>query len=216
MLQRVFILLILIWGSVACSPTNDVKFQATSKSVVDDDSTNKDVEFEKFLTEFEADASKTMAQTDCPEIIQHTLSSVKAEKIECGALRVNDSALPSIKEQKSFSLGYMYIQDTEHREKPLLVISQGGPGGSSMELLAFYVSEAPELLQNFHVLAVEHRGTRWSRPNILCRSGNLVEEVNVGDCIKDFDSIVNLSSIHSYEIANDIVNSAKRFGYRAF
>ncbi len=176
----------------------------------------------------DASAPKLNPATACPREVTDYLGSISAE---CGALRVptDHRAITS----KSVGVGYMKIPQTYDPAKPLLVIEQGGPGGSSIMLAAAYVMINDDLVEEFNILAVEQRGTLWTYPNATCETvvdieikvleknldaaaGQLaIDEANK-KCLKRTSQIMDISKISTYQIAKDIVYAAGELGFDVF
>ncbi len=174
------------------------------------------------LTSQEPSASAT-----CPSQILKALDEI--QNFECGAMRVPEFHNKGSVSKNNWALAYLKIFRDKDQKKPLLVIEQGGPGSSSMALAADYVSLIPELLNDFDILAVEQRGTRWTRPVAFCdeiieyniktlshpKSDETESEIHA-KCLAKASEKVNLDSISSYQIAYDLVYSAQHFGYSTF
>ena len=112
------------------------------------------------------DQAMRLAAAKCPEKVLEFLPGGLHSNSECGGVKVPENHRnPS---QKSMVLAYLKVPKVFDPSKPLLVIEQGGPGGSSMTLASTYLSDAPLLSHNFNVLAIEQRGTAWTRPKATC------------------------------------------------
>lgn len=147
---------------------------------------------------------------------------------ECGAIKV-----PSFHNQSNkthWSLAYLKITKEPSQKKPLLILEQGGPGGSSMMLAGYYMKVAPQLLDHFDILAVEQRGTKWTRPITFCQDTvdfsleNLTQIYDTDDainkvvqgCLERASQRIDLDSISTYQIASDLDFAAKHFGYKTY
>lgn len=167
------------------------------------------------------------ASAPCPLQILEALAEIQS--FECGAMQVPQFHKNDNTSEKNWALAYLKVFKDRTQKKPLLVIEQGGPGGSSMALAAHYLSQMPELLDDFDVLAVEQRGTRWTRPVAFCDE---IIEYNLktlsqpedeeaesqihAKCLAEASERINLDSISTYQIAYDLVFSAQHFGYPTF
>ena len=163
----------------------------------------------------------------CPKQVNDFLAGITNYKISCGALRVPEDH--SIFNNKYLSLGYLHLSKKSDKLRPLLLIEQGGPGGSSMALASYYLQEFPDLLEYFDILAIEQRGTAWTHPQAICtnmaeprlsrvQSGNLdnVFENSITECFLKASKQLDLSSISTYQIMSDLKFSAQLFGYNKF
>src|SRR5690606_23889199 len=115
-------------------------------------------------------------------------------------------------------------------KKPLLVIEQGGPGSSSMALTAHYLDIIPTLTESFDILAVEQRGTPWTRPSALCtelteyslaridqeKTDEQEETAILKRCLNRVSEELNIDSSSTVEIAQDLVCAASQFASEKF
>lgn len=171
---------------------------------------------------------QTSIPADCPEEIGQDISEEQKRLYECGAIKVPEFHDQS--SQRSLSLSYLKVSENPSQKKPLLIFEQGGPGSSSMLLADYYLKVAPEILDHFDVLAVEQRGTKWTRPISVCNDivsysletlsdpeGNKEEEKRIlQGCLNRVSQEINLDSISTYQIASDLDFAAKHFGYSSY
>lgn len=164
----------------------------------------------------------------CPNELNSYLRGVSAE---CGALRVPEDH--RVVNNDVLAVGYLKIPKVYDNSKPLLVLEQGGPGGSSMMLAAMYVMTKRDLIKNFNILAIEQRGTPWTYPSAICEDvvdieiqsyEQSIDPMAVGpamfvaqeNCLKRASAQMDISKISSYQIAKDIVFGAKALGFNTF
>lgn len=190
-------------------------------------------DLEKALDHLQADTStkKLFPSKACPDKIINTLPDYAIADVECGAVKVPVNHDKDLEE--SFSLGYFKYPQNFDKKKPLLIIEQGGPGGSSMSLAARYLAIIDMSKEGFNILAVEQRGTLWTRPNLQCNA--VIEEIISGlqkgesssfeseavikanqKCLSENKSKVQIANVSTYQIAKDKVVAASLFGYEKF
>ncbi len=164
----------------------------------------------------------------CPNEISSNLRGVS---VECGAIRVPEDHRAIDKDV--LAVGYLKIPKVYDPSKPLLVLEQGGPGGSSMMLAAMYVMTKRDLIKNFNILAIEQRGTPWTYPLAICEDvvdieiqsyEQSIDAMTAGaaiyaaqeNCLKRASAQMDVSKISSYQIAKDIVFAAEALGFNTF
>ncbi len=164
----------------------------------------------------------------CPDEIA---GSLRAFNAECGGVRV--PADHRVATGQAFAIGYLKVPKIYDFTKPLLVLEQGGPGGSSMMLAAMYLSLHPELAQKFNILAVEQRGTQWTQPLATCPEVSdvdkkILEQTLTGEqasiamlnanekCLQRANNKIDIAKISTYQIAKDIVYIASELGFDVF
>lgn len=175
-----------------------------------------------------ANAPTVNPSKSCPNEIS---SYLKSTNVECGALRVPEDH--RVNNNKSLAVGYLKIPKVFDAKKPLLVLEQGGPGGSSMMLAAMYIMVNANLAQQFNILAVEQRGTPWTYPVATCddvidteiklleqsidpATGGLAIYTANNKCLQRTSQSMDVSKISTYQIAKDIVFAAQELGYDVF
>lgn len=189
-------------------------------------------ELEKVLENILKMNDKTvLSAKECPQKAIQDLPSDVIQNIECGAIKVPEDHRSDSK--KFLSLGYLKFPRSFDTQKPLLIIEQGGPGGSSILLSSSYLEQIKQLKQNFNILAIEQRGTLWTRPKATCDVivdeiiRTLEENLNSEDaekskihtnqkCLESIKNNLNVAKISSYQISKDIVYSAHQFGFSKF
>ncbi len=101
-----------------------------------------------------------------------------------------------------------------------------------MILAAYYTYEEPGLLDRFDILAVEQRGTAWTRPKLTCDETiafklshvnsieDTIEQSQLEElqkkCLSEFNRTHSIDSVSTYQIASDIHFTANLFGYNRF
>lgn len=173
-------------------------------------------------------ASTIHPSKKCPNELNNFIGNMNAE---CGALRVPEDHRNDNK--KFVSVGYMKVPKVYDSNKPLLVLEQGGPGGSSMMLAAMYLMMKPNLAKDFNILAIEQRGTAWTYPVATCADvidveikslEKTIDPVDAArqiltanqNCLKRTSAQMDISKISTYQIAKDIVFAAKEMGHDVF
>lgn len=164
----------------------------------------------------------------CPAEISGFL---RGQSVECGALKVPEDHRAT--SARSLAVGYLKAPSVFDSSKPLLVLEQGGPGGSSMMLAAMYLMMNGDLSKKFNILAVEQRGTPWTFPVATCDDvidveaqfleqtidpalgGLAMFEANER-CLKRASQSMDISRISTYQIAKDIVFAADEMGFTKF
>ncbi len=226
MRKLLFLSLLVLTTSIGCPSKKDPLSGHVNPEELKTGSLNP--ELEKALNEVLSEKDSAAVKTaPCPESLSEDKDKNLTKHFECGAIRVPDY---HDKTSAGFqSLAFLIVQKDKSRKKPLLVIEQGGPGMSSMTLASYYLNAIPELINDFDILAVEQRGTSWTRPEIACKeitkyklstlNGNESEaEISrlKRQCLDRVSKMIQLDSISTYQIASDLVYSAKYFGYNKF
>ena len=183
-------------------------------------------ELEASLNAILLESEKTSTTALCPEDVLEQIGDAANPFVECGAIRVPE--FHDTPNGKFVALAFLKISKDNNR-RPLLIIEQGGPGGSSMILAAANARRIPALLENFNILAVEQRGTSWTRPKVTCDEtiNYLLENINSDEtyagiveiqkrCLMEVARLVSMDSISTYQIASDINYAAKTFGYQNY
>lgn len=154
-------------------------------------------------------------------------------KAECGVIKVPENHdKPSSK--KGMAVGYIFIPSTNPESNELLVIEQGGPGWSSIALASVVAASEPKLLSKFNILGVDQRGTKWTYPSANCIELNpplkelLADQTNIlgsdedlevkrtVKCLDKISKQIDINSINSYQISNDIPYVVSSLGYDQF
>lgn len=170
---------------------------------------------------------KSKVKASCPSEVISLNKISESLTVECGAVSVPSQHQVNV--NKTMSIGYMYVSSSE-KQKPLLVIEQGGPGSSSMKLLSDYLLDFPTISDHFNLLAVDQRGTTWTRPKTDCPiavetaltfqgTSKQLEQALRNDlnvCVTNASQKMDLSNINSFEIASDIVLVAQLFKAQKF
>jgi pimeloyl-ACP methyl ester carboxylesterase len=165
---------------------------------------------------------------------EHAPGAVEGQDVECGYLIVPERR--DVPTDKTIKLGIVIIKSTGDNPAPdPLILAQGGPGGSGIELYARLAAPDNELGQMLRadrdLIAFEQRGTLYSRPFLFCQEAfdmNLEamqlelsdeEELRLGReaynaCKARLErEDVDLAAYNSLENAQDIVDLAKVLGY---
>lgn len=112
-----------------------------------------------------------------------------------------------------------------------LIVTQGGPGGSSIQfvaLLSYPTSSLTHVLRHRDVVFIEQRGTFYSQPFLHCPEMTEAEIIDLETAGAEFASEIaafaacrqrfeadgiNLSAFDSMESANDIITVVDALGY---
>lgn len=224
-MQFIFLALILFAvSSCAPEPKNKNRYQNFEQLRA----SGYDKELKTALKNVMSQDEKVLPAVKCPRDLIQTLNFRSG--MECGAIRVpQDHNNP--KQSKQMAVGYFKYPRNFDPKKPLLVIEQGGPGGSSMALTAYFMSELSRLSENFNLLAVEQRGTPWTYPYFLCDPVSGLDEngepldydqyeenrlLSEQFCLQQANLSMDLRRISSHQIAQDIVYTAAEFGFDEF
>ncbi len=158
---------------------------------------------------------------------------VEGESYHCGYIRVPEKH--DSPDSPTIKLGYVILRSTASNPSPVpLLMIQGGPGGSSIELVAAYAfwGSSPALAtvrSQRDIVAIDYRGSTYALPRLICSNPqpmilHRATEPNVDDVqVKQevlkacFDSWqkrgVDLAAFNSVEIANDYALALPALGY---
>ena len=158
---------------------------------------------------------------------------VEGKSYHCGYIHVPEEhdnlSSPTLK------LGYIILKSTSNNPSPIpFLMIQGGPGGSSIELVAAYAfwGSNPALAtvrSQRDIIAIDYRGSTYSLPRLICPTPQSmilhratspnVDDVHVKKqtlqaCFSSWQQRgVNLSAFNSIEIANDYALALTALGY---
>ena len=158
---------------------------------------------------------------------------VEGKSYYCGYIHVPEEH--SNPDSSTLKLGYVILKSTSSNPSPIpLLMIQGGPGGSSIELAAAYAfwGSRPALAtvrSQRDVVAIDYRGSTYSIPRLICptpepmilhRATNPnVDDIDVKqkvlqDCFNSWQERgVNLAAFNSIEITNDYALALSVLGY---
>jgi pimeloyl-ACP methyl ester carboxylesterase len=168
------------------------------------------------------------------DIAEHAPGAVEGDDVACGFLIVPESR--DEPDGKTIKLGVVIIKSTADNPAPdPLILTQGGPGGSGIELFAFLADPSNTLGQTFRanrdLIAFEQRGTRYSEPFLFCDEafeeglGALEQQLSDEEdarlaldayeaCRARFEADgINLAAYNSFENAADVATLAEVLGY---
>ncbi|GAB4432602.1 MAG: hypothetical protein Kow0031_14000 [Anaerolineae bacterium] len=105
------------------------------------------------------------------EVFSDAPAAVEGTDVECGYLIVPEQRVTPT--DKTIKLGIVIIKSTSETPAEPLVMAQGGPGGSSIELYRFLAQPGNAVGQLLRadrdLIAFEQRGTRYSQPFLFCQ-----------------------------------------------
>ena len=168
------------------------------------------------------------------DIAEHAPGAVEGDDVACGFLIVPESR--DELDGKTIKLGVVIIKSTADNPAPdPLILTQGGPGGSGIELFAFLADPSNTLGQllrvNRDLIAFEQRGPRYSEPFLFCDEafeeglGTLERRLSDEEdarltldaykaCRARFEGDgINLAAYNSFENAADVATLAEVLGY---
>jgi pimeloyl-ACP methyl ester carboxylesterase len=159
--------------------------------------------------------------------------AVEGQDMVCGYLTVPENRLNPT--GKTIQLGVVIIKSTGPNPAEPLVMTQGGPGGSGIELYSSLASPTNELGQMLRLdrdlIAFEQRGTLYAKPFLTCpelletelehieQDLEPEEELKLTEaayqaCIQRLENEgVDLAAFNSWENADDIADLALALGY---
>lgn len=161
-----------------------------------------------------------------------TLGAVEGKDVQCYYLIVPEQRVrPS---DKTIKLGIFVIKSTNPNPGAPLVMAQGGPGGSSIDIFNGLASPASPiglaLRADRDLIAFEQRGTHHTVPFLFCQEAydqsvralepNYPKAQSAADSLKATEDCkkrleaegVNLAAYNSEENAHDIADLAKALG----
>lgn len=167
------------------------------------------------------------------EVFQDAPAAVEGVDVECGYLIVLEQRVEPTDE--TIKLGIVIIKSTSDNPAEPLVMAQGGPGGSSIELFRYLASPDDPVGQLLRadrdLIAFEQRGTRYSEPFLYCSElldltlRSFEEEFSEEEeerlsleaytaCRNRLESEGdNLAAFNSEENAHDVAALAEALGY---
>jgi pimeloyl-ACP methyl ester carboxylesterase len=159
--------------------------------------------------------------------------AVEGEDVECGYLTVPENRRQPQKD--TIKLGVLIIKSDNPNPSEPLVMTQGGPGGSGIDLYSSLASGSDELGQILRadrdLVIFEQRGTLYSQPFLSCEESLetdlehleehlameeelLFQKQAYQDCRERLESDgVDLAAYNSLENADDIADLAQALGY---
>ena len=171
---------------------------------------------------------------DIFDLYEHAPGAVEGQDLQCGYLVV-----PERHDQPdagSIRLAIVIIKSTGDNPAPdPLILAQGGPGGSGLELYAGLASPDSELGQMLRperdLVVFEQRGTRYSLPFLFCQEvldlelnaaeqelsleeeARLLREAFQACKVRLEAEGIDLAAYNSIENARDIIDLAHVLGY---
>jgi pimeloyl-ACP methyl ester carboxylesterase len=148
---------------------------------------------------------------------------------ECGYLTVPE--VHSQPQGKQIQVAIAIVKSTNPKPSEPLILFQGGPGGSSLDIFPRLLSSPDDkpvqkLRAQRDLIAFEKRGNRYSKPRLNCPEykESESEETPAGDA-KELAGLkacrdrltregVNLAAFNSVESAHDVAALAKALGYK--
>ncbi|MUG96928.1 alpha/beta fold hydrolase [Scytonema sp. UIC 10036] len=148
---------------------------------------------------------------------------------ECGYLTVPE--VHSQPQGKQIQVAIAIVKSTNPQPSEPLILFQGGPGGSSLDIFPALLSSPTDpsvqkLRAQRDLIAFEKRGNRYSKPPLNCPEyQELDSEDTPEDKAKELASLkacrdrltregVNLAAFNSVESAYDVAALAKALGYK--
>ncbi len=163
----------------------------------------------------------------CPFMV---LASGSVRDFDCGYVLVPEDR--TLTETRTISLTVLTLRSSATVPEPEpLVIGQGGPGGSSVELFPFLLTQPlAEPLRQRDIVIIEQRGTLYNEPFLFCEEvfdlqKSLLAQADdtasqqarlaaYADCRQRLtDAGINLSAYDSLQNAADIMQVMDALGY---
>lgn len=170
---------------------------------------------------------------DSLDLSQNVVYILEGAEVECGFLEVPENR--SRPGSRTIKLAVLTIKSENPNPGAPLVMTQGGPGGSGIELFAMLADPSNttgEILRADRDLIIfEQRGTQYSEPFLACTEvletdiANLEKQVPLEQELKEQkqayqvcrqrleDEGVDLEAYNSLENADDIADLAEALGY---
>ncbi|HMQ56399.1 MAG TPA: alpha/beta hydrolase, partial [Anaerolineae bacterium] len=167
------------------------------------------------------------------EVFKDAPDAVEGTDAECGYLIVPEQRVQPT--DKTIKLGIVIIKSTSATPAEPLVMAQGGPGGSSIELYRYLASPNDPVGQMLRadrdLIAFEQRGTRYSEPFLFCDEvldltlrgfqENFSDEEEQRLNLEAYNACKtrlvnqgdNLAAFNSEENAHDVAALAQTLGY---
>jgi pimeloyl-ACP methyl ester carboxylesterase len=154
-------------------------------------------------------------------------TATEGKDYECGYLTVPE--LHSQPDGNTIQVGIAILKSFDPNPKEPLIMFQGGPGGSSLDLFPALFADpeneqAQQLRANRDLIAFEKRGNRFSKPWLACPEFTNADESQVTDRAGELALVqacrdrltqegVNIAAFNSVESAHDVAVLAKALGY---
>ena len=138
---------------------------------------------------------------------------------DCGELQVplfHDK--PSVKQ---LGLQFIYFYPLIGDGKDPVVMTQGGPGGSSIDLLLNSYKSWEKIIARHGLIVFEYRGTDFSDPAMNCKfyyqSQNQVKaHQEMEQCARYWKEKFDISAINSTQVAHDLALLTQKIGFSKF
>ncbi len=170
-----------------------------------------------------AQSAPTFAPVECPMPIP------AGARVTCGEIRVPENRSKPNGRMIRLPFAVLHSQHPHPQPDPVVFISSGGPGGSSLDALAFYVHSAH--LQERDFIFVEQRGNKYADPALECpevqmaafanfsavdaREIEIAREVDAARACRDrlLAQGIDLTAYNSAESAADLEDLRVLLGY---
>jgi pimeloyl-ACP methyl ester carboxylesterase len=153
--------------------------------------------------------------------------AVEGKDYECGYLTVPE--LHSQPDGKTIQVGIAILKSTRSDPAEPLIMFQGGPGGSSIDIfpgLMLNSALSKKLRSQRDLIVFEKRGNRYSRPHLPCpeyKEDNVnFDQAAVSKTLEGLKACrdrlvkagVNLAAFNSIESAHDVAALVQALGYK--
>ncbi|GIV98604.1 alpha/beta fold hydrolase [Roseiflexus sp.] len=170
-----------------------------------------------------AQSAPTFAPVECPMPIP------AGAQVTCGETQVPENRSQPNGRMIRLPFAVLHSPNPNPQPDPVVFVSSGGPGGSSLDALAFYVNSAH--LQERDFIFVEQRGNKYAKPVLECpevqmaafanfstvdaRVAEIAREVDAARACRDrlLAQGIDLTAYNSAESAADLEDLRLLLGY---
>jgi pimeloyl-ACP methyl ester carboxylesterase len=170
-----------------------------------------------------AQSALAFAPVECP------MSIPDGAKVVCGEYRVPENRSKPNGRMIHMPFAILHSHNSSPQPDPVVFVSSGGPGGSSLDALAAYVNST--YLQERDFIFVEQRGNKYAEPALECpevqmamfanfstvdsRDVEIAREVDAARICRDrlLAQGIDLTAYNSAESAADLEDLRQLLGY---
>lgn len=135
---------------------------------------------------------------------------------DCGEMQV--PLFHSEPDSKNLGLQFIYFYPVFGNGKNPIVMTQGGPGGSSIQLLLGSYKLWEKLIAKHGLIVFEYRGTDFSDPDMKCKfllrdEDPIKANMQMAQCARYWKEKFDLSAINTTEVAHDLAFLTEKIGF---
>jgi len=161
----------------------------------------------------------------CPTIITDVFENIYDEDerlpFVCGEMKV-PLRHESPDTLKILGLQFIYFSPSGGSGENPVVMTQGGPGGSSVNLMLASYRSWKNIIEEHGLIIFEYRGTDFSDPDMKCRYVKLNDQDEeqarrqVAQCADFWNEKFDIAAINSTQVAHDLAYLTQKIGFPRF